>query len=116
VTRSTPLFVLSLLLAAAAVAVTFSRSTLADGASPHRIAVIYVTGHGPQAKAWYDGAPPQGIPVQAALDTYAKDGFHTVAVQNASFVGSSNPSANPMPSTGGIDGTFDTRMVLVLER
>ena len=115
-TRSQPLFLLAFLLAILAVAFTFGRSTLADGAGPHRIVAIYVTGHGPQARAWYDGAPPQGVPVQAALDTFAKDGFRTVSVQNGNFFGNANPNTGGLPSAGGLDGNQDSRMVFVLER
>ena len=36
-----------------------------------------------QAKAWYDGGPPQGGQVQAVLDTFARDGFRYAAVASS---------------------------------
>ena len=36
---------------------------------------VSVSGDGPQARAWYDGAPPAGTAVQDALDHFAKQGF-----------------------------------------
>jgi len=44
------------------------------------IAYIYVTGEGATAKAWYDGVPSPGVPVQNALDTYAKKGYRVARV------------------------------------
>lgn len=36
---------------------------------------IAITGDGPNARAWYDGAPPSGVPLQTALDAYGKEGY-----------------------------------------
>ena len=49
-----------------------SRGASAGDAPSHRIAFIYVTGAGQQAKGWYDGGPPAGVQVQAALDELMK--------------------------------------------
>ena len=39
------------------------------------IRYIYVTGEGATAKAWYDGVPSPGVPVQSALDKFAEQGY-----------------------------------------
>ena len=39
------------------------------------IAYLFVTGEGPSAKAWFKDAPSTGMPVQDALDRFAKDGY-----------------------------------------
>ena len=44
------------------------------------IVYIYVTGEGASAKAWYDGVPSPGVPVQSALDRYAKQGYEVARV------------------------------------
>ena len=51
-------------------------------ASAGKVDIIYlsVTSEGPTAKAWYDGAPSPGVPVQDALDKFGKEGYRVVAV------------------------------------
>ena len=44
------------------------------------IQYLHVTNEGATAKAWYDGAPSPGIPVQDALDLFAKQGFKVAEV------------------------------------
>lgn len=44
------------------------------------IAYIYVTGEGATAKAWYDGVPSPGVPIQNALDRYAKQGYRVARI------------------------------------
>lgn len=41
---------------------------------------LSVTGEGPTAKGWYEGAQPSGVPLQRALDKFSKDGFYVVKV------------------------------------
>ncbi len=41
---------------------------------------LSVTGEGPTTKAWYDEAPPAGVPVQDALDKFAAEGYRVVKV------------------------------------
>lgn len=41
---------------------------------------LSVTGEGPTAKAWYEGAQPSGIPLQRALEKFNTDGFRVVTV------------------------------------
>jgi len=67
-------------------------------ASTPKIDIVYVsvTGEGPAARAWYDGAPSPGLPVQEALSRFAKQGYKvaettvdlrsTVEVDAAAFV------------------------------
>ena len=55
------------------------RESTAAG-DPVQIAYIYVTGEGASAKAWYDGVPSPGVPVQSALDKYAKEGFRVARI------------------------------------
>ena len=45
-----------------------------DADSPHT-AYLSVTGEGPNAKGWYRGAPPAGVPVQEALDHFSEQGY-----------------------------------------
>jgi hypothetical protein len=90
----------SLLLAAAVVVVALSTGARADGATPHRIVFLFVSGSGPQAKAWYDGGAPQGVLVQAALDKFAAEGFRYAGLSSSGIgnmvnVGATSPLTNP---------------------
>lgn len=73
------LAVATVLGAVIALAVTgLSDSPRTSEAAPEKgvsIRYIYVTGEGSVTKAWYDGVPSPGIPVQNALDKFAKEGF-----------------------------------------
>ena len=44
------------------------------------IVYISVTEEGPSARAWFDGAPSPGVPVQDALNRFAKQGYQVAAV------------------------------------
>jgi hypothetical protein len=44
------------------------------------IQYLAVTGEGSTAKAWYDGAAAAGVPLQDALDKFAKDGYRVARV------------------------------------
>lgn len=46
-----------------------------DGPQKHTV-YVSVTGEGPNARAWFHGAPPAGIPVQDALDQFSEKGYH----------------------------------------
>ncbi len=41
---------------------------------------LSITGEGPTAKAWYDEAPPAGVPIQDALDKFSAEGYRIVKV------------------------------------
>ncbi len=62
-------------LLAATLALFFAPRPAVADASTHRIAFLTITGEGATARAWYKGAPPAGVPVQDALDTFAADGY-----------------------------------------
>lgn len=57
----------------------FVSSMRTSTAAPPDVSValryLAVSGDGATARTWYDGAPPAGVPVQDALDFFAKDGF-----------------------------------------
>ncbi len=60
-----------------AVVLLAGRQPLSHAADEEKvdIAYLYVTGEGSTAKAWYDGAPSPGVPVQDALNKFAKEGY-----------------------------------------
>lgn len=75
--------IVALAVAVAALAASFlasSRGASAGDGTSHRIVYLFVSGSGPQAKAWYDGGPPAGVQVQTALDKFAQDGFKFAAL------------------------------------
>jgi len=88
------------LLAVVALAVVGAALALALGAraedrpAPRETDIRYlaVTGDGPTARAWFDGAPPNGTPVQEALDTFAQQGFRVSQVTQSLIVSSSEAS------------------------
>ena len=113
--RARLLVVLALLGAVGLVAFTFGRGAAADGAAGKRIVYLYVSGKGPQAKAWYDGGPPSGVQIQTALDKWTGDGYHFVAMTSGlatSLFLSSTPTS-PQPSNDAAPGAD---FVLLLER
>src|SRR5262245_21326684 len=83
----------AMVVVAGAVGLGFGRRANADGPADRRIAFLYVSGRGPQAKAWYDGAPGSGVLVQAALDTFTKQGFHYVAIESSGSPALAQPTA-----------------------
>lgn len=72
--------VMGALVALLCVATFTSNPAGADGAKPHETQFLSITGEGPTAKAWYEGAQPSGVPLQQALDKFNKEGFRVVAV------------------------------------
>ena len=67
-----------------ALAVTgFTDAPRSSEAAPDKgvsIRYVYVTGESATAKAWYDGVPSPGIPVQSALDKFAAEGYRVARV------------------------------------
>lgn len=113
--RPSVVLALSLLLAVGLVGLAWSRGAQADGSPGHRIVFLFVTGSGPQAKAWYDGAAPQGVPVQAALDKFAGEGFKYAAISSSGLSNMVNVgSATPLPMAG--DTNLRADYVILLER
>jgi hypothetical protein len=99
--RSTLAVAAALALVVSAVAFALGRGASAEP-NPNnpraRIVYLYVSGSGPQAKAWYDGAPPSGVAVQSALDRFVADGFRYAAISSSgrtpSVGGTSQPRAD----------------------
>ena len=59
------------------------RTTEAESKGKVDIAYVSVLGEGPIARAWYDGAPSPGVPVQDALDYFAEKGYVVVRTTDA---------------------------------
>jgi hypothetical protein len=81
--RPTAALAAVLVLAAGALALSLGRPASAEPNPRARIVFLYVSGVGPQAKAWYDGAPPAGTSVQSALDKFTADGFRYAAISSS---------------------------------
>jgi len=88
-------------------------ASAADPAPTHRIVYLFLSGKGPQAKAWYDGGPPQGIQVQSALDSFARDGFRYVAISSSGVPSRVNVSSTSQAST---EAGAEAEYVVLLER
>ncbi len=72
--------VLGALVALLAVSYIGSSSASADGDKPQNTQFLSISGEGPTAKAWYEGAQPSGVPLQRALDKFNKEGYKIVAL------------------------------------
>ncbi len=81
--RTSALVVGAALVLALGTFLALSRGASAEGNDRHRIAYVYVSGIGPQAKAWYDGGAPSGVQVQAALDRFSADGYQFRAISSS---------------------------------
>ena len=71
-------FVALLLLAGGLVAVS-TNSQAGEENLPHT-RFLNITGVGPTATAWFEGAPPTGAPVQDALDKFSELGYRVKTV------------------------------------
>lgn len=111
--RSRLAILASLLVAAAVLAIAWSRGADAEPTVTHRIVYLYVSGRGAQAKAWYDGGPPSGVQVQQALDTFAAQGFKYVAMASSGVP--SMVTVGGIPASG-TDGALEASYVILLER
>ena len=68
---------------------------------------------GATARAWYQGAPPSGTPVQDALDKFTADGYQFAAIATGGLPGqvvSGGSSMNPG------DAALDAAFVILLQR
>jgi hypothetical protein len=92
-----------------------SGASAADPAAPHRLIYVFVSGKGPQAKAWYDGGPPQGAQVQGVLDAFTKDGFRYAAISSSGVASRVNVSNSSTPGASA-DATPEAEYVVLLER
>jgi hypothetical protein len=78
----TPFALVSLALVALALIVLAGRQDPSLAAEDGKVDILYlsVTNEGPTAKAWYEGAPSAGVPVQEALTKFGREGYKVVAV------------------------------------
>jgi len=55
---------------------------VSQAAPDHGIDIVYlsVTSEGSTAKAWYDGGPSPGVPVQEALTKFAHEGYEVAGL------------------------------------
>jgi hypothetical protein len=58
-------------------------TTAEDPAKPPHMVYVHVSGEGPQAKAWYDGGPPQGTLVQTVLNHFSSQGYRLAAIASS---------------------------------
>ncbi|MGE0192706.1 MAG: hypothetical protein AB7T63_11785 [Planctomycetota bacterium] len=94
-TRGRAALVAVVTLALVGTALAFAFGARAEDRPPARetdIRYLAVTGDGPTARAWFDGAPPNGTPVQEALDTFAQQGFRVSQVTQSLIVSSNEAS------------------------
>jgi len=113
-TRPVALFVAALTLAAAAVGFALSQAASADGPGTKRLAYLYISGRGATARAWYQGAPPSGTPVQDALDKFIADGYQFAAISSGGLP--SQVLTGGVPSLSPGDASFDAAFVILLQR
>ena len=73
--------VLGVVIAFGAITLTGAPRT-SEAAPDDPVSIIYinVTGEGATAKAWYDGVPSPGVPIQSALDKFAKEGYRVARI------------------------------------
>lgn len=111
-----PTFLLAVAVVALVAYLAIARGPGASAAdpAPHRIVYLFVSGKGPQAKAWYDGGPPQGAQVQSVLDTFARDGFHYAALASSGVASRVNVSSSS--SAASNEPLAEAEYLLLLER
>lgn len=103
--------VAALVLSAVGVAAfSLGRHASADGAAL-KIAYLFVSGKGPNAKAWYDGGPPAGVQVQAALNVFSQQGYKVTAISS-----SGQPYFTTAGAPAGSDPGQGADFVILLER
>ena len=108
--RSRVLVAAAALAAVGAAAFSFGRGAAAEGAT-QKIVYLFVSGKGPSAKAWYDGGPPAGVQVQAALNVFSGQGFKVTAISS-----SGQPPITTTGSPASGDASQGADFVILLER
>jgi hypothetical protein len=79
-----PAWIVGAACALLAVAVVLALTPRASGDAPKNgLVYLHVTGQGPTAKAWYDGGPPTGSQVQAALSRFTDQGYKFAAISSS---------------------------------
>jgi hypothetical protein len=112
--RHTPHAILLVaVLALLAVLVFGSPSQAQESGTVHTV-YLSVTGEGPNAKAWYNGAPPTGLLVQEALDRWSEKGYRVKEVRPylRPFVTVVSPDQGTVPQTNQPDESF----VILMEK
>jgi hypothetical protein len=56
------------------------RASLADDEEARHTVFLSISGEGANALAWYQGAPPTGVPVQDALDRFSELGYRVANI------------------------------------
>lgn len=112
-TRPAVVVVCALLFAVGVVALALGRAADAGGSDGKRLVFVHVTGRGPTARAWYQGAPPSGVPVQDALDRLASEGCRFVALASGGVPGYVQQGTSAPPPT---EGALDASYMILLER
>jgi hypothetical protein len=102
---------------AVAIGVSGARSTTAEEpAKPHHIVYVHVSGEGPQAKAWYDGGPPQGTLVQTVLNHFAAQGYRFAAIGSSGTASLTQVVGGPTPPSVADANVREPFFALLLER
>lgn len=111
--RHVPVFLGALALGLALFFAVGTPSKAEEGDKGH-IVYLSITGDGPNARAWYTGAPPAGVLVQEALDRFSADGYHVAEVRASqpSVVSVITPDSGVTQQTTGLDDLF----IILLEK
>jgi len=78
--RYLPVLLGALVLALGLLLALGTPSQAEEGEAGH-IVYISVTGSGPNARAWFRGAPPPGTFVQEAMDRFSAEGYRVAEVR-----------------------------------
>ena len=82
-------------------------SAAEDPARASQLAYLHVSGEGPQAKAWYDGGPPAGTLVQAAINHFTAQGYRFAAIEAAGAAAVQQVvTQGPIPATPPREPSF----------
>jgi hypothetical protein len=111
--RHVPLLLGALAIGLALLFAVGTPSNAEEGDAGH-IVYLSITGEGPNARAWYKGAPPAGALVQEALDRFSAEGYHVAEVRpyQRSVVTVLTQDSGIAPRTAEVDESF----IILLEK
>lgn len=111
--RHLPVLLGALAVGLAVLLVVGTPSQAEEGEDGH-IVYISVTGDGPNARAWFTGAPPAGTLVQEALDRFSAEGYSVVEVRPypRTVISVVTENSSISPRTTDPDETF----IILLEK
>ena len=111
--RTVPVLLGALVIGLALLLALGSPSQAEEGEKGHMV-YISVTGDGPNARAWFTGAPPAGTLVQEALDRFSDDGYHVAEVRpyQRSVITVLSEDSGLTPRTSELDEAF----IIILEK